>query len=597
MSPTAMRTACRRSGVMVIALITALLGLAMPATAAAAAPQGLTATGAPIPTLSWNRVPGATRYRIQGSENSSFSPLVFDLETTNNSYTPGRVLRSGTLYWQVLASDNTGPSGWSTSTATIGALTVPTNVAISPGQQVLPPVTPPIITWDAVPGAVSYEVEMDAEGDGVGGVVREVRSTRYVWSDPQGVGEREGTEDYFVRVRAKFEHQLQSDWTAYSPYNVTQLPSVKSETCSPGLVCAPHPQSGVRASTTVQDVVFDWDPVKGAKEYEIWVALDPDFNNQIDKRRILSTRYSPPTTYKNNTYYWKIRSYNAAGEPTPWPAAPSVFERRWPMSPSLVYPPVANTPAVGDDIYYQWTPVRHATRYALEIGSDSSFTTSQICYTASTTFTPGTGVGCTPNQGAITYWRVRALDVPGDVNGVYSSIGRFVYDSGAVQPIAPASGSTVTVPTFRWHPSADANEYRIELASAYGNVSATTSALSWTPTEILPSEGNDVDPGRNPDLFTWSITAIDGDGKPSPKYTLGSVYVAESPIAAGALPLTPLPQAPGQLTSRFPTLAWQPIASSEANPVYYKLRVSETPGYVLPESATDILNVVWHTRQ
>ena len=314
MSPTAMRTACRRSGVMVIALITALLGLAMPATAAAAAPQGLTATGAPIPTLSWNRVPGATRYRIQGSENSSFSPLVFDLETTNNSYTPGRVLRSGTLYWQVLASDNTGPSGWSTSTATIGALTVPTNVAISPGQQVLPPVTPPIITWDAVPGAVSYEVEMDAEGDGVGGVVREVRSTRYVWSDPQGVGEREGTEDYFVRVRAKFEHQLQSDWTAYSPYNVTQLPSVKSETCSPGLVCAPHPQSGVRASTTVQDVVFDWDPVKGAKEYEIWVALDPDFNNQIDKRRILSTRYSPPTTYKNNTYYWKIRSYNAAGE-------------------------------------------------------------------------------------------------------------------------------------------------------------------------------------------------------------------------------------------------------------------------------------------
>ena len=135
MSPTAMRTACRRSGVMVIALITALLGLAMPATAAAAAPQGLTATGAPIPTLSWNRVPGATRYRIQGSENSSFSPLVFDLETTNNSYTPGRVLRSGTLYWQVLASDNTGPSGWSTSTATIGALTVPTNVAISPGDR------------------------------------------------------------------------------------------------------------------------------------------------------------------------------------------------------------------------------------------------------------------------------------------------------------------------------------------------------------------------------------------------------------------------------------------------------------------------------
>ena len=63
----------------------------------------------------------------------------------------------------------------------------------------------------------------------------------------------------------------------------------------------------------------------------------------------------------------------------------------------------------------------------------------------------------------------------------------------------------------------------------------------------------------------------------------------EAPITAGPSPLTPLPLASGQITSRFPALAWQPRASTADNPVYYKLRVSETPGYSLSESTTPIL--------
>src|SRR5512139_2522762 len=71
--------------------------------AAPAAPSVLSASGSPIPTLSWDAQSGATKYRVQGSENSSFSPLVFNQETTATSYTPTRTLRAGTLYWQVQA--------------------------------------------------------------------------------------------------------------------------------------------------------------------------------------------------------------------------------------------------------------------------------------------------------------------------------------------------------------------------------------------------------------------------------------------------------------------------------------------------------------
>jgi hypothetical protein len=571
--------------------------LVAPAQLAHAAPPAPTspgASGTPIPTLSWDAQPGATKYRVQGSETSSFSSLLFNQETTGTSYTPTRILRSGTLHWQVQAIDATGASGWTTSSVTIGDLVKPSNVTVSPGQRVLPPVSPPIISWDAVPGAVSYDVEMDAEGDGVGGVVKDVKTTTYVWPDPQGVGERQGSEDFFVRVRAKFDNGLQSEWTSYTSYDVAQLPPVTSTTCGAKLVCAPDPTNGIRPRVEVQDVNFDWDPVKGAKEYEIWVALDPDFNTQIEKRKVISTRYSPVATYDNNTYYWKVRAYNAAGEPTPWPASPNVFDRRWPFKPALVYPQTSGSP-IGDDVYYQWTPVRHATRYELWVSSDQNFTeddrSTQKCYTLSTTYVPGfDGDDCGPPQGSTFYWKVRAIDGPTNVNGVFSERGQFVYDSGRIQPISPANGSTVAVPTFRWQPSPDANAYRITVTGAAGSVSATTSALSWTPADLLPSEDDEVDPARAPDSFSWQITAIDGDGRLSPTFTGGTVRVLEPPIAAGASPLTPLPLASGQITSRFPALAWQPVASTVDAPVYYKLRVSETPGYVLPESATPILS-------
>jgi hypothetical protein len=560
--------------------------------AAPPAPTSPTASGTPIPTLWWDAQPGATKYRVQGSETSSFSSLLFNQETTATSYTPTRVLRAGTLYWQVQAIDGSGASGWTGSSVAIGDLAKPANVTVSP-EVALPPISPPVISWDAVPGAVSYDVEMDAEGDGVGGTVKDVKTTTYVWPDPQGVGEREGTEDFHVRVRAKFDNGLQSEWTDYIKYDVKQLPDVTSSTCGTQLVCAPDPSTGVRPRVEVQDVVFDWDPVKGAKEYEIWVALDPDFNTQIEKRKVLSTRYSPVTTYDNNTYYWKVRAYNAAGEPTPWPASPSVFDRRWPFKPALVYPPVTTATPIGDDVFYQWTPVRHATRYVLEVGNDEYFTpgTYATCYTQSTTYVPGFDRDrCGPSQGTTTYWRVRPIDGPANVNGVYSDAGRFVYDSGRIQPISPVGVDPVAVPTFRWQPSPDANAYKITVTGAAGTVDATTSALSWTPTALLPSDSDRDDPDREPDSFTWKITAIDGDGRQSPTFTGGTVDVLEAPLAAGPSPLTPLPLESGQISSRFPALAWQPIGSSVESPVYYKIRVSETPGYVLPESASPILS-------
>jgi hypothetical protein len=579
-------------------LLTATVLALLPATPAAALPDqptNLQAAGGPIPTLTWDRVDGATKYQVQGAENSSFSPTIFSLDTVNTTYVPTRVLKSGTeaLHWRVRSVDATGVSDWSPLVTDITATDPPSNLDISDGGTVSPPNTPPVISWDPVAGATGYDIEMDAEGDNVGGTVKtDVRTTTYVWPDPQGVGEREGTENFFVRVRAKFANNLQTAWSDYASYDVTQLPYVTSSGCEPGLACAPDPDTGVRLpGVVVQDVVFDWDPVQGAKQYEIWVALNSEFTNEVEKRVVYGTRYSPTTTYGNNNYFWKVRAINAANQPTPWPEVPSEFQRRWPHQPTLVYPPNTLSPTIGDDFYYQWTPVQHATRYRLDVGTDSSFSPGsfETCYTAQTTYTGGYRAAdpCMPSQGQAYYWRVKALDLPKGVEGIYSDTdpeapdnqgGRFVYDSGPVQLTSPPSGSTpLEVPVLRWNPQRDAERYRVIIESSDGvEIDTTTYGLSYTPSERL-------DPAKGP--FYWTVQAIDADNRTSPRYG-GRYFQVTATTAGGTEPLTPLAQGPEPVGFRFPSLAWQPLDGAH----HYRLRVSETPGFVLPPSATPVLN-------
>ena len=572
-----------------------LLGAA-PASAAPSAPTNLVASSDPIPVLSWDRVDTATSYKVQGSEVSNFSTTVFSQTTTNIQYVPTRVLKEGTFYWRVQAIDSSGSSTYTETSTTIGTHAAPTGITITPANPtgaIMPPVEPPIIRWAGVPGAINYDVEMDAEGDGVGGTVKtNIRTTSYVWPDPQGVGETGGVADFFVRVRAKFDNGLQTDWSSYVQYDVGQLPPVTYKgTCPAGIACAPDPGGpAVRPFVTVEDVIFDWDPVRGAKQYEIWVSQDQTFSNTpVDKRIISGTRYSPTTTYDNANYFWKVRAINAAGQPQPWPANGSEVRRRWTQAPSLVYPANSDTVTVAGDLFFQWTPVQHATRYELVLGTDSNFTigTFWTCHTAQTTFTIGyVGDECNPggparlNQGSVYYWKVLAVDDPQGIKSIYSPVWSVVYDTGPVQRVSPANGATVSNPALRWSMapnSGAAQTYHVTLWDKDGNEvdDETTSAQSWTP-------GVALDPAKSP--YHWGVVAIGTEGHASPLYGSGS-FTYELPTP-GATPLKANPSLYGDTQARFPSLSWQPIADAD----YYRITVFNSAGFALSSGTTNMLN-------
>ena len=136
-------------------------------------------------------------------------------------------------------------------------------------------------------------------------------------------------------------------------------------------------------------MVLDWNPVVGAKSYEIQVARNNDFTTIIEtKTGIQGTNYSPLVTYDNAQYFWRVRSVDVNDQSTPWSAARSVFTRTYPDAPTLRYP--ADGSNVLAPLFLQWDPVPHASEYELQIGTNEFFSpgTYEECRIAGTTYTP-----------------------------------------------------------------------------------------------------------------------------------------------------------------------------------------------------------------
>lgn len=561
------------AGLVATLLLGLLLHTAPTAGAAVPSPTGLMTLGeGPTPVFTWDRTAGATGYEIAADDDPSFSSPLFSQRTVNTSFVHVRRLPRGEVYWRVRTWSGSTQSGWSTGSVSVSSTGAPT--LVSPiDVDVQPPITPPVLRWGVVEGAVKYSIEVATnETFTTPQVTGSTKSTSFVVPKAQGVG------TYYWRVRAEFDGGLVTDWSLPAQYRVVELPRIRpDDALTPG------------AGETVQDVVMSWKPVAGAQSYELQVATDRDFNAIIDEQtKILSTRYSPPVTYPNNDYFWRVRAVNSAGEPTPWATTSMEFRRRWSDRPMPMHPADGISSPVGDPLFLEWTPVRHAMRYRVEIGSDPNFSPGSydFCYTAQTTYTLGyrfpSGSCDVPSQGAVHYWRVLAVE-PGfgtEVPSIYSPIRSFVYDSGRVQQVSPVDGATVDVPTLRWQAQRDAEKYVVTVRNAAGQTvqpPTTTHALSWTPTVRL-------DPAAGP--FTWSVVARDVNGKTSPAYSGRTFQVTGNlPDDLAVDPLTP---SVGEVSSvRFPALSWEPHPAAD----HYKIEIGiDGTGYMLTPGTTPVLN-------
>jgi hypothetical protein len=569
-------------GVVVI-MAAGLLVATPPASAAPAAPSGLSPSGGSVsanPILSWGRVKAATSYDVEVSDSSTFASTLYTVTTTNNRATPTAQLPMSKIWWRVRTRTSAGTSTWATASFNRSKVSGPTLLSPADGKLLKQPEDPPLLRWEAISGATSYTVEVDRgeTADWVDSVTYTTQTTSLVLPDPQENGL------YWWRVRAELGAGQSTHSSAARSYQVGPLP----------VVTGTSPSN--RAS--IEEVVLEWDPVPGAVTYDIRVSTDSSFNTIIDSKVVRGTRYSPAKTYDVDDYWWQVRARNIFGKAKEWHEVEEKheFRRSWEGTgavPELLYPADRVSPSVGDDFYYQWTPARLATRYRLDVGEDPNFSpgTFNSCFTTQTTYTPGYQHPgkpkdlCMPESMVTYYWRVKALDswkgeTNTEVQGVYSTIRKFTYSTGQVTQVSPltqtdGTPATVDIPTLRWEPALDAVKYEVEVKWSGGSTKTTTHSTSWTATT---STGAKLDPSKG--TFTWTVRAIDHNGKKSslPVFSMGESFTITGDIpTTGAAPLTPLgPASDAAPTQRFPELTWEPVEGAD----HYKLAVGPADGGV-----------------
>jgi len=275
---------------------------------------------------------------------------------------------------------------------------------------------------------------------------------------------------------------------------------------------------------------FAWNPVAGASEYEFEISADSGFNSPVfgagkDDFRTKNTRATVVETAPNGTYWWHVRAINKSGSLSPWSAARS-FRKNWSERP------VPLSPTNGADVVYpstpltlSWSPVPHARKYLVSIGTDSDVSslitvngTTQPIETSATSFSPA----ATLSPGERYYWRVTPEDARGNLGApsclrhddpdpalrCLSFVWRWPSQTTPQVADLDLPDAELYDPQFSWDRVPGAARYEVEISSsrdfAAGSkvcCSGTTINTYLSPLTVFESN-----------TYYWRVRALDMDG-------------------------------------------------------------------------------------
>lgn len=412
------------------------------------------------PIFSWDPVPGAARYEVEVNSAEGFpagSKWCCAGTTTGTSLAPLQVLANNAYYWRVRAVDARGNAGvWNYGAPFTKAFdsldpSIPNLTVRGIAGDALagaPATEAPIVTWDPVPGASRYEVQLgDYEQTGhfcdwskVNEQGHHADTATTAWT-PLGVSGHgpfpEGFPAvqrdkmlttgvaYCVRVLAHSDDdaqhaQVTSEWTYLNGYNNPAFtfaapPTGEASTCPTTSAGAYRlPASG---SSTSRTPYFTWTSVPGAGGYYVVIARDAGFTHVVDLGFTNVTAYAPrlangaPLSDETTTYYWAVVPAN---RPTGEGVCSDALHNNPQSFNKSSIPPASLSPASGANVSaqpsFRWSASENARNYRLQVSQDPTFsnpiddvTTDATGYTSSSTYPADT----------VVYWRVRANDWTG----------------------------------------------------------------------------------------------------------------------------------------------------------------------------------------
>jgi hypothetical protein len=578
-------TSSKRTPSAVLTALVAIMlvgGTALPAMATLAAPNLVSPTNGDTvganPELHWDALTGAVKYRVQVSADG-FSTFKYNKDTYNTYATPDLDLPLGNLEWRVAGIDSASVVGDFSSASFIKEWAdQPVVTAPSDGATLVYPTDPLLFTWEPLPGAKSYHLEFDDNDQ---------------FTSPMSCPSSCNTENTSFTMTTPITTGQTFYWHVRGVSATTGVNSFYSDTRNFSVSWTAVPTLASPVSTTVQDVAFSWSAVTGASSYVVHVSTDNNFNSEVTPfpETALGTKYSPASGLNNDTYFWKVCVLDSQGNAGGC-SNTATFTRAWPDQPTLL------TPADDDfdvsDPTYSWTPVKYASYYQLQVGTDVNFSngTYDDCITNRTTFlsyertvgsSPSEPGNCgveAPAPGIQYFWRVRGIDYPKSINGIWSDTFDFIYNPALVTMTSPSDGATVSAPVLTWTALEGIEKYKVTIKKSGGTTveTKTTYANTFSPTVHL-------DPVDSP--FSWYVQTIDHEGKNGliPNSNNWFEFTLEAPGTTFASP-TPTAPTNGASSIRMPSLQWQPVTGADHYKVFYS--VSGSPSEFLLDNEDDI---------
>jgi hypothetical protein len=472
------------------------------------------------PMFSWNPVPGAARYEVEVNAAEDFpvgSEWCCAGTTTGTSLAPLQVLANNNYYWRVRAIDARGNAGVWNYGQSLPAPGQPFTKAFDSVEPSIPnlkvrdingkelsadPETNvPIVTWEAVPGASRYEVQLgnyNAGGHycdwslaGSAGYHADTATTAWTplartssspfpkaWPSPQqdsalltGPGAT-----YCVRVLARSDDdaqhtQVTSEWTYLNGYDNPAFTFSAPPTGSSCGIVPPAYRLPANGSLTPRTPYFTWEPLPGAGSYYVVIARDAGFTQVVDVGFTDVNAYAPrlatgtPLSDETTAYYWAVVPAEKADGvgvcSDPQHNSPQSFDKS--SIPPEPIAPVGGA-SVSTQPTFRWSSAENARNYRLQVSQDPTFgnpiddvTTDATAYTSSSTYPADTAL----------YWRVRANDWNGQGLN-WSPTQTFVRRLPVPSPVPDSAASGPEIPLRSWTPVQGAISYDMHVEQPDG---------------------------------------------------------------------------------------------------------------------------------
>ncbi|MDR8390925.1 Ig-like domain-containing protein [Aliifodinibius sp. S!AR15-10] len=247
-------------------------------------------------------------------------------------------------------------------------------------------------------------------------------------------------------------------------------------------------------------ILFSWDDIPDATEYNLTVATDAEFTNVVVDSAITYEQIELGDFASSTTHYWKVTT-SIGGQTVESEVRSFTTQMASAGTPQLTTPGDGST-GVETEVALNWNSVEYADSYRVELATSSDFSFGVSTQTVSATSATFTALDFETTY----FWRVTATNSLGDggTSNVFSFTTRSESQLASPTLTSPTDGTeTSTSVLFSWNSVSGATGYRLLVAtdSEFNSITVDNSSIE-TQLEVSTFDYSTT--------YYWKVVASDG---------------------------------------------------------------------------------------